>query len=112
MSSGTPRRLNGIICANCCGASWGMSSPTVPGVVMPPGATALTAMPVRGELERDVLREPPEAVPGGVVVREPDHRRVQRVDRRDVDDAPALALLDHLRRHGEPCCKGGVRWRT
>ncbi len=31
---------------------------------------------------------------------QPDHRGVQRVDRCDVDDPPAPALLDHTRRDG------------
>ena len=65
-----------------------------------PGRDRVHADPVRAELERHRLRQPPDRVLRRAVVREPGAARVDRVDRRDVDDRAAVALLPHLRRGG------------
>ena len=62
-----------------------------------PGRDGVDADPVRAELERHRLRQPPERMLRGAVVREPGAARMDGVDRRDVDDRAAVALRPHLR---------------
>ena len=62
------------------------------------GRDCVHADPVRTELERHRLRQAPDRMLRGAVMGEPGAARVDRVDRRDVDDRPAAALVAHPRR--------------
>ena len=65
-----------------------------------PGRDRVDADAVGPELERHRLRQPPDRVLRGPVVREAGAARVDGVDRRDVDDRAAIALRPHPRRGG------------
>ena len=62
------------------------------------GRDGVRADALRAELERQALGQAPERVLRGRVVRHPLRGGMERVDRRDVDDRAAVALLEHLPR--------------
>src|SRR3989344_911298 len=50
---------------------------------------------VRGQFERRIFRKSPDAVLGSVVVSQTDHRRVNGINRSNIDDFAATTLLPH-----------------
>ena len=97
MSSGVAGRPSGIRCTNVSCTPGSSVIDATSGVAVSPGDTVLHADAVLAELQGGGLAEADHARLGRRVRGAEEHRHA-RVQRGDVDDRPAAALLDHLPR--------------